>query len=92
MKVQIEILCLKRSLNCSSKGPNNGNYTVQLDNEPLITDNGHMNGSISQVPLWSAQNLSNSQHTVVITNKYTSQGMDFNLDFVSVGREIGPPG
>ncbi|GJJ05874.1 hypothetical protein Clacol_000061 [Clathrus columnatus] len=74
-----------------AKRPNHGSYSVALDNEPAFVGNGNSN-NIFQFPLWNAQNLSNTNHTVVMTNIPTQQGNFLDIDFISIGRELGPPG
>lgn len=77
-----------------AKRPIHGNYSVILDDGVSEEFVGDENGfDMFQFPLWSAQNITNSLHTVVITNIPNSPNEDaFDLDFVSVSREIGPPG
>ncbi|GJJ05855.1 hypothetical protein Clacol_000042 [Clathrus columnatus] len=65
--------------------------TLHLDNEPAFVGNGNGNNTF-QFPLWNAQNLSNAQHTAVITNIPTTQGKFLDIDYISIGRELGPPG
>ncbi|GJJ05854.1 hypothetical protein Clacol_000041 [Clathrus columnatus] len=74
-----------------AKRPNHGNYSVSLDNGPAFVGNGNGN-NIFQFPLWNAQNLSNEQHTALMTNVPTKQGEFLDIDFISIGRELGPPG
>ncbi|GJJ05897.1 hypothetical protein Clacol_000084 [Clathrus columnatus] len=73
------------------KRPNHGNYSAVLDDGPEFVGDGNAD-NVFQFPLWNAQNLSNSQHTVVLTNVPTGQGPFLDVDFISIGRELGPPG
>lgn len=74
-----------------AKRPNHGNYSVRLDNKPALIGDGN-GDQIFQFPLWSAQNLTYEQHTAVLTNTPTSSTRNYlDVDFMSIGREIGPP-
>jgi hypothetical protein len=42
--------------------------------------------------LWNADQLPYKQHTVTLTNIPVSTGPFFDLDFVSIDRQIGQPG
>ncbi|GJJ05856.1 hypothetical protein Clacol_000043 [Clathrus columnatus] len=70
---------------------NHGNYSVSLDDGPAFVGDGNAN-NLFQFPLWNAQNLPNTQHTAVMTNIPTIQGKFLDIDFISIGRELGPPG
>ncbi|GJJ05910.1 hypothetical protein Clacol_000097 [Clathrus columnatus] len=74
-----------------AKRPNHGSYSVALDDGPEFVGNGN-GDNIFQFPLWNAQNLSNTQHSVVMTNLPTHRGKFLDIDFISIGRELGPPG
>ncbi|GJJ05853.1 hypothetical protein Clacol_000040 [Clathrus columnatus] len=64
---------------------------VPWDGRPKFVGDGNDNNTF-QFPLWNAQNLSNTSHAVTITNIPTKQGGILDIDFISIGREIGPPG
>lgn len=74
-----------------SKRSFHGNYSAEVDGRPKFVGDGNDNNTF-QFPLWNAQNLSNTQHAVTITNIPTKQGGTLDIDFISIGREIGPPG
>lgn len=77
---------------CRAKRLNHGNYSAVLDNGPQFIGDGN-GDNIFQFPLWNAQNLAYGWHTVEITNIPTGPQSEYlDLDFVSIGREIGPPG
>ncbi|GJJ05899.1 hypothetical protein Clacol_000086 [Clathrus columnatus] len=76
-----------------AKRGNHGNYSVVLDEGPeFVGDGNSMGNDAFQFPLWNAQNLNNTQHNVIMTNIVTNQGNNLDIDFISIGREIGPPG
>lgn len=78
--------------NITIYGETDNVFSVQLDKESLITVNGsHFWHDTSPSFLWSADNSNDTEHTVTIS-QLSSGGKLFNLDCISIGRDIGPPG
>ncbi|KAF8817151.1 hypothetical protein BYT27DRAFT_7237605 [Phlegmacium glaucopus] len=70
---------------------NHGNYAVNLDQDPQITENGFSKANMFKQPLFQAASLAYTYHQVTITNMVEPTGSYFDLDFVTIERHIGLP-
>ncbi|KAG6331382.1 hypothetical protein ID866_7705 [Astraeus odoratus] len=65
-------------------GPQNGQYSVQLDGGQVTTYNGTTFRSYYGVTLFHADNLGSGQHQMVITNLPTTSGEQLAIDYAMV--------
>lgn len=68
-----------------------GNYSVQID-QNLFVETGFLETSEFNVSLFEAYGLEYGLHTVTVTNMPESNRSVFDLDSISIERELGSPG
>lgn len=74
-----------------SKGDTYGNYSVQVDQDVFI-ETGFHETNLFNVSLFEHYGLEYGQHTVVTTNMPAANESTFNLNSISISRNLGPPG
>ncbi|KII92353.1 hypothetical protein PLICRDRAFT_37120 [Plicaturopsis crispa FD-325 SS-3] len=65
-------------------GPQNGNYSVTIDQSPSVMYNATRTNLISQVLIYYADNLGPGKHNVTLTNKPSSANQGLNIDYAVV--------
>ncbi|KIJ40957.1 hypothetical protein M422DRAFT_780601 [Sphaerobolus stellatus SS14] len=73
-----------------SQRTNHGNYSVQLDDGPVLLFEGYHNPDIFRQSLWSTSNLQFKEHTVKITNVPINTRNMLDIDYITVERMVGP--